>query len=457
MASQLDNNVKIIELNKFLPRWYQAPLWDAIENVGYRKVLAVMPRRSGKDITFWNEAIRQCLKRVCLGYYALPTYGQARKVIWDAISSEGIKFLDYIPEEAIEAINHSEMKIRFKNGSLLQCIGGDSYETSLVGTNPYFIVFSEYARMTPKAYEFARPILAANGGWCAMISTPFGMNHMWHLFKVAQELDDWYVLHMKTSEIKHISEEVLAQERAQMSPELFAQEYECDFSRGVEGSYYGRNLEDLRQAGQICHVPYDPGLLVHIATDIGVNDATTIIWFQVAGEGAVIRIIDCYSNTGLGLDHYAQIIQNKRYRYGKMFAPHDIAVREWGGGAVSRYEKARQLGIEFICLPQSDLHDGIETVWTHFPKFWIDETKCKSLLDALENYRREFDEEKNIYKSKPIHNWASNYADALRYMCLSLHKTNKGMTSEEFERKKAEALYGNSGLPRFFDRNIRSI
>jgi len=452
---KVDVESKII-LDRFELRWYQEALFDAVENKGYRKVLAIMPRRCGKDITAWNLCIRQCLKKICLVYYALPTYSQARKAIFDAISSDGMKFLDFIPRQLVESINVAEMKIRFKNGSILQCIGGDSYDTSLVGTNPYAIVFSEYSRMTPKAYEFARPILAANGGWCMMLSTPFGKNHMWHLWKMAQELPDWYVLHMKTSDIQHIPEDVLMQERAQMSEELYLQEYECSFDRGVEGSYYSKNLDYLRQHGQITAVSWEPGLLVHVSMDIGVNDATTLIWFQVVGDGTVIRIIDCYSNTGHGLDHYARIMQDKPYKYGKYFAPHDIKVREWGGGAISRYEKARQLGIDFTLLDQIGIEDGIENVWTHFNKFWIDETKCRSLVNALENYRREWDEVRSIYKNKPVHNWASNYADALRYMCMSLHKTRRGLTSEEFERQKAEALYGNKQvLPRALDKNFR--
>ena len=81
---------------------------------------------------------------------------------------------------------------------------------------------------------------------------------------------------------------------------------------------------------------------------------------------------------------------------------------------------------------------------THFPKFWIDQNKCRSLINALENYYREWDEEKQLYKPKPVHNWASNYADALRYLCMSLHKTKKGMTPEEFAMLKAKALYGET-------------
>ncbi len=389
-------------------------------------------------------------------YYCLPTYSQARKCIFDAIAIDGTKFLDYIPSTLVESINVSEMKIRFKNGSILMCLGADTYNTSLVGTNPYAVILSEYALMSPDVFSFIRPILAANGGWCLLLSTPRGKNHLYYLWKTALELDDWHVIKMGVSETKHIPEDVLFEERSQMDEGLYLQEYECSFERGISGSWYGKNIDSLRLNGQIGYVPWEPGLQVHVAFDIGVNDATTIIFWQTVDNSSMVRIIDCYSNTGLGLDHYAKYLQDKPYRYGKMFAPHDIKVREWGGGAITRYEKARQLGVNFTLIDQVSIVDGIENVWTHFPKFWIDETKCKSLINALENYRKEWNEKKNMYDAKPVHNWASNYADALRYMCMSLHKTKRGLSSEEFELKKAQALYGsNQELPRFFQQDSR--
>lgn len=431
---------KII-LDRFEPRPYQQEIFDALEK-GYKKLVIVLPRRAGKDITAWNIAIRQCISKICLVQYILPTFGQARRCIFEAIAIDGTKFMDYIPQRLIAKVNSAEQKVVFTNGSVLQCLGGDVHDTSIRGTNPFMVVLSEFAYMNSEVYNTVRPILAANNGTIIFLSTPYGKNHFYHLVKVAQELPDWFVLHKTTSQIHHIPLEALEQERQQMSPELYAQEYECSFDRGVDGSYYGRYLQSLKQNGQITHVAWDPGLLVHVAIDIGVKDSTTMIWFQTVGDGTVIRIIDCYSNQGLGLDHYAHILQEKPYRYGKYFAPHDLMVREWGGGAVTRYEKARQLDINFTVLEQIPIMDGIENVWTHFPKFWIDADKCKSLVNALENYRREFDEQRNVYKSKPVHDIHSNYADALRYLCQSLHKTKKGMSLEEFERKKAETMYG---------------
>ena len=51
-----------------------------------------------------------------------------------------------------------------------------------------------------------------------------------------------------------------------------------------------------------------------------------------------------------------------------------------------------------------------------FPRLWFDEEKCRLLLEALANYRAEFDERKGVLKDQPRHDWASHGADALRLL-----------------------------------------
>ena len=397
-------------------------------------------------------AIRQCLTKTCLVLYCLPTYNQCRKVIFDAIAIDGTRFLDLIPSELVSNINATEQKITFHNGSILRLIGADSYNTSLVGTNAQMIILSEASLMQLESvYAYARPILAANGGTILVFGTPRGKNAFWQMWKTVQTFPDWFVLRMGASETHHMSDEVLAQERLTMSDELYAQEYEVSFDKGVEGQIYGRELQKAHLEGRIGYFPHQPQLQTHLAIDIGVRDETTLLWFQVTHEGnGTIFIIDAYSNTNMGIDHYAQVIQQKPYRMGKYFAPHDLAVREWGGGAITRYEKAAQLGIDFEILEQIDVVDGIDNVKAMFPRIHINAEKCKRFIDCLENYHREWDETKQIHKPKPVHNFASNYADSLRYLCMALPKTQRGMTPEEFDRKHAEALYGaQNGLPKW--------
>ena len=160
-----------LKLNRFKAREYQADLVDALEKKGFTRLMAILGRRSGKDICAFNLCIRESLRKIGTIYYMFPTYSQARKVIWDGIMSDGMRILDFIPLEVIESQNSSEMKIRFVNGSILQLCGSDNYN-ALMGTNPRGIVFSEYALQDPMAYQFLRPILLANGGWALFISTP---------------------------------------------------------------------------------------------------------------------------------------------------------------------------------------------------------------------------------------------------------------------------------------------
>jgi len=441
-----------IHLNRFKPREYQLAICDALENKGYKRILFVSPRRSGKDIVAWNLMIRAALRRVAVYFYIFPTYNQGRKVIWDSITIDGMKFLDFIPPQLIESTNSQEMKVRLKNGSIIQLVGSDNVD-SLVGSNPYGLVFSEYALQDPRAYQFLRPILLANDGWALFVSTPRGKNHMWELYNIAKESPDWFCYKIGLDETNHIPLEEIEKERAEglISEDLIQQEYYCSFEMGVEGSYYLKYLDKMRVAGQIGIVPWESAFKVNVAIDIGVADSTSIIWWQNIGQ--TVRIIDCYEKSKEGLEHYVKIINSKPYTYGKYIAPHDIAVKEWGSG-MTRIEKAKQLGIQFITAPNISVEDGIESVRSTFSKIWIDEVKCKSLLKALENYRQEYDSKRRVYKGQPLHDWSSHFSDAMRYLCISLPKTRDGLSPEELDKRYQEAMYGEqSGLPAMFRDN----
>jgi len=370
-------------------------------------------------------------------------------VIWDSITNEGIRFRDYIPPNLVRSTNSQEMKVFLTNGSLIQLIGSDNID-SVVGTNPIGCVFSEYAIQDPKAYQFLRPILVANDGWAIFESTPRGrQNHLYALYQIAEQSPEWFCYKLTLDDTNHIPRHRIEKEKAEglMSEDLIMQEYFTSFDLGIEGAYYSRYLDKMRLNGQISVVPWEPAFKVHTAWDLGMRDATSIIFFQTIGT--TVRIIDCYENTSQGLEFYAKHLSTLPYDYDKHFAPHDIAVRELGTG-VSRLEKARQLGIRFKVAPKLSLEDGIEACRSTFAKIWIDETKGQPLLKALESYRQEYDSKRRIYKGKPLHNESSNFCDAFRYMSLSLPKVRDGLSSEEIDKNYREAMYGTQQLPGFF-------
>ena len=444
-----------INLDLFEPRDYQIPLMDALENKGYKRILAIMPRRAGKDVTAFNLCIRECLRKVCVIYYIFPTYSQGKKVLWDSITNQGKRILDYIPPELVDSMNSQEMKIRFKNGSLLQIVGSDNFDR-LMGTNPQGVVFSEYALQDPRAYQYIRPILTANNGWAIFISTPRGKNHLWDLYQMAKDSPYWFCMKLTLDDTKHIPLSEIEREREEglMSDDLIAQEYYTSFTMGVEGAYYSKYIDSLRLKTQITSVIYEPAFPVHTAWDLGVRDSTTIIFFQIVGQE--IHIIDCYENSKVGLEHYVKVVKNKDYIYAKHIAPHDIKVKEWGSG-ITRIEKARELGIKFILSNNCSIEDGIEAVRSKFPKMWFDQTNCRPLLKALENYRQEYDIKNKIYKTTPLHDWSSHFADAMRYLCVSLPKTRDGLSAEELDKRFHDTVYGtNSNLPPIFRDDLPS-
>jgi len=411
---------------------------------------------SGKDFTIFNMIVRAALVRVGSYFYCLPTAQQARLVLWESLTIDGKKFLDFIPEELIVRTNSQQMTIELINGSIIRLIGSDNYDRSLVGTNPICVVFSEYALCDDRAYKFVRPIMNANKGTVIIASTPRGYNHFYDLFQIAKNAPkEWFCQKLTVDQTGHIDINDIKRDIAngEISEELAQQEYWVSFEMGIEGSYYGKYIDKMRLENRITEVPWEPSYPVYVSMDLGMNDSTVLIFFQKIG--AVIHIIDYYENSSQGLEHYVRHMKDKEYVYGEIIAPHDIKVRELTTG-MSRLEKCRELGLDMLVAPNLKVLDGIEAVRTVLPRCWIDEKKCKRLIKALENYRKEFDNKRKVYLDRPCHDQWSHACDAWRYACVTLPQLGGGLTAEEIATMKQKALYGDQkDLPYPFNSNYR--
>jgi hypothetical protein len=395
------------------PRVYQVPVLRAFDR-GTKRFVLVWHRRSGKDSVCFNLMVMAAVDRVGNYYYIFPQYSQGKKALWDAVQ-DGKRAIDHCPPALVAQRNHTEMKLTLVNGSTIQIVGSDNVDT-LVGTNPVGLVFSEYSLQSPLVWQFLRPIVIENGGWVVFNFTPRGANHAQDLYELARADPAWFCTLLTAEQTGVFSPEQLAAERAEMSEEVYLQEYMCDFEAGNEGSYYGRLLADARADGRIGRVPAEPGLPVHTAWDLGVGDSTAIWFYQVVGRER--RYVDYYESSGEGLPHYVHALQRRPYVYGKHFAPHDIEVREFSSGT-SRRDTARALGIRFEVIPQHSLEDGIEASRLLLPRCWFDAERCKDGIAALRAYAKVFDERHQTWRDRPAHTWASHAADAFRYSAMA--------------------------------------
>jgi hypothetical protein len=248
-------------------------------------------------------------------------------------------------------------------------------------------------------------------GWATFIGTPKGKNEFWVLWSDALKSDDWFTMMLKASETGLVQQSELAEARDQMGADRYEQEYECSFDAAIKGAFYADELRRADEEGRIGTVPIDRGLQVDTAWDLGVSDSTAIWFIQTLGKER--RIIDYYEASGVGLDHYAQVLKDKGYVYRDHYFPHDIAIRELSSGK-SRVETLKNLGIEARVGEQSAVLDGINAVRRMLDQCWIDKVRCERGLEALKAYRREYDDKLKDWKLRPLHDWSSHGADALR-------------------------------------------
>ncbi len=407
--------------HNFTPRPYQEDFFSAM-NKGCKRAVLVWSRRSGKDTCAWNYLIYTAVETKGIYYYIFPTFAQGRKILWDGMTNNGYKFIDFIPKALIRNINNQEMKIRLSNGSLIQVVGSDNYD-SIRGTNPSGCIFSEFAEQNPNVWMVVSPILDSNNGWAIFVFTPKGTNHAKVTFDQAKSNPNWYCSYLTCEDTKSITKEKLAEIRAEglMSEDMIQQEHFCSFTLGIMGSYFASYVAEAKEDGRICNVKWEKNARVSTAWDLGYGDMTSIIWFQIVSNE--VHIIDHYENHGKELAHYAKILADKPYLYDRHFVPHDADKHELSTGLSVR-EVGSSMGLQFTVLPTLRVshEDTIECCRGLFPRIWIDQSKCKFLLICLENYRSEYDKDKELYKPRAVHDKFSHTADAFRYLCLSVRR-----------------------------------
>ena len=405
-----------IEIN-YKPRKHA----EAYHNRTERFAVLVAHRRFGKTVAAINDLIRACFavdkKDVRVAYIA-PYLSQAKAVAWDYA-------LEYTIDIPDIKINHSELRIDFSNGSRFRLYGADNYN-AMRGLYFDAIVCDEMADFPASAWPTVlRPSLTDRKGSCTFISTPKGKNEFWELYEYAKTDPTWWSGMFKASQTDILDPEELEEAKITMGEDRYEQEFECSFEAAIVGAYYAMEMKTATQDNRITTVPYDPSVGVVTAWDLGIGDSTAIWFAQYVGQE--IRVIDYYENSGVGLDHYAKELSSKNYHYMDHILPHDVQVKELGTGK-SRLETLHNLGIQDVTIaPKLAIEDGIQAARSMLNRCWFDEEKCNRGIEALRQYRREFDEKNKTWRGRPLHDWTSHGADAWRYLAVGKQtQTNWG-------------------------------
>lgn len=400
-----------MEIN--LSKW-QTQVWDDT----HRFKVINTGRRSGKTTLTALKAIDYaCQTPKQIIWYISPQYKMSKSIMWELLS-------DYLPQQAIDKKNETELKIVLTNGSQIVLKGADNPDT-LRGVRIDLCIFDEVAFIDrwDTVWKVIRPTLVDSKAECWFISTPNGFNH----FKELAENDDikYQYFHFTSYDNPFLDKEELDEVKTQMDEDSFAQEFLGEF-RKMSGLIY----KDFNRETHMVDIPQlDTNYTYSRALDFGFAHKSALVYFAIAPDRRAIYGYDGLYKSGLTEDDIAEIVKVKDS--GRVITnpvadsaqPMSIESLARKGVIFQPVEKGQDSvknGIQKVAeLLRIRQDTGKPTLMFNKSLTWI--------ADEFEKYRWiENKSVDNVIKEVPL-KIDDDAMDAIRYFCMSYNK-NSGDT-----------------------------
>lgn len=391
----------------YKPRHWAIPFHQTTK----RWMVLVVHRRAGKTTAALNFLQRSAITKAGSSYaYIAPTYKMAKSVAWSLLK-DASRFVVGVKQM------ESELMIIYPNGSKITLYGAENPDR-LRGIGLHGVVFDEYGMQPTNIFsEVIRPTLSENLGYAIWIGTPKGKNEFYRLYEKHRNDDEWFVKHLTVDDTGIIPKDEVESSQKTMSKEEWLQEFYCSFDSAIKGSVYGLELYQARTEERIGVIPHQREYPVFTVWDLGVGNALAIGFYQ--RTNGQVRMIDYWQGShNDGIDVGVSVVNSKGYNYGRHFAPHDMKQREISTGK-TRIDYARDLGLDFrVIANELPISEGLQMGKYLFNRLWVDENKCERWLDAMGQYKWQWDEKRSVFEQKPYHDWTSHAADVHRYAAL---------------------------------------
>lgn len=370
----------------------------------------VCHRRAGKTVACIADLVAKALhtkKKNARYAYVAPFYRQAKDVAWT--------YLKENTEQIATKTREADLRVELPNGAWITLYGADNPD-ALRGLYFDGVILDEFGDCRPALWaEVILPCLLDRKGWAVFIGTPKGKNHFYLMNERSKKEASWFHMTLKASESGLLDPGDLKEIRGQMTEDQYMQEMECSFDAAVQGTYYASQISELEAGGHMAVHPWDPSQDVFVASDLGFTDSTAMWFWQLSPDG--VRIIDYEEHDGKSLPFYFELLNEKGYSYDTVWLPHDAKAKslQTGRSTIEQFLEAK-----FPCkiTPKLAVQHGIDAARKVLPLCHFDKVNCYDGVEALRAYRRSFNEVTKQYGKSPVHDWASNGADAFRYLAL---------------------------------------
>lgn len=390
----------------------------------------VWHRRSRKSRTALNKQVLKIWQRpasapgVC--YYGLPTYRQAKTVMWDTLVN------DHIPREIIAKKNDSELAIHYKNGVIQRFIGTEDPDRHR-GTNPFDVVLDEYSEMQEQIWTaIFQPVLMENGGSASFVFTPKGKNHSWKILELAKQNPLWFSSIKTVRDTNVFTPDELEEIKRNTPQALYNQEYMCEFLEGA-GQFFRRIRDNT----------YDPNKTNLTTTgdfQLGVDLAKYQDW-------SVLTPFNLNTFYAYPQDRFNQVdwnLQEARIEAtARRYSDAKVMIDSTGvGDPIVENLIARDLNIEpfkFTEVSRTNLLNNLAMC--------IEQDKIKlpnddGLISELESMRYELSERGKIKITVP----SGMHDDRVMSLALAVWKAQKTELEASEEVEESEPVYRDIGI-----------
>ncbi len=222
-----------------------------------RFIVCVAGRRFGKSHFAAVKLILGALNSPLDVAYVAPTFGQAKKIMWDVLIEMSGPVLD--------SFHINDGWIKLINGRKIFLEGADRPDT-MRGLARSLYVLDEFGDMKPEVWEqIVRPQLSDAKGSAIFIGTPKGRNHFYTLAKSAElgfenpdtgeriKDPEWAYYHWTTFDNPYIDIDEIRAAKNTMSDFAFRQEYLASFEAAASEIFNPNHFyitEDEPKGGQ---------------------------------------------------------------------------------------------------------------------------------------------------------------------------------------------------------------
>ena len=215
---------KTIQL--FKPHSGQRKIIEGFADSDHKFGIASIGRQWGKSLLAENILVYWLINNNnTKGGWVSPIYSQSKKVYKEIVKA---------CEAIITSHNGSDLIINFVNGSSIQFLSAERYD-SIRGFSFHYLIIDEAAYIRREALESAiLPTLTAAGRKCLIISTPKGKGNWyyeWYLRGLAKS-SDYISFEGLSKENPYVDQAFIEEQRKSLPSDIFLQEYEAMFVDG---------------------------------------------------------------------------------------------------------------------------------------------------------------------------------------------------------------------------------